>query len=204
MTLHKICRCGNPCSILIIEDDPIIVEVLRSAAHKYEPGCYIIEHVVTVEAALPKLAGLIYDLVIVDLGLSTSSGVPTFLAVRDIVAGRAPIAILTATDDEDIEVRCFEGGCVAYVIKPITNAIHFLRRCRGWILKYRRDTDLRNLLVHENKTLQEVQELLLKQNDEKVTHSKEARSTIIEVARQLFEAAQSLEARYGTRSSAKS
>lgn len=204
MALNKICRCGNPCSILIIEDDSVIVEVLRMAAHKYEPGCFIIEHVKTVDEALPKFAAIIYDLVIVDLGLSNSQGVPTFLAARDMVAGRAPISVLTASDDEDTEVRCFDAGAVAYVIKPVINAIHFLRRCRGWILKYRRDSELRKLLIRENEILQEVQGLLLKQNLVAAGQATAALTTITEVAEQLYKAAQSLQARYGTRPSAKS
>lgn len=206
--LRKTCRAGSPCSILLIEDDLAVAAMLRESAKRYEPGCFNVEHALTLEQMAAKLAGINYDLVILDLGLTASSGIATLRLARDIINGRAPVAVLTGADDEDLEIRCFEEGAVAYVVKPIVSSNQFLRRCRGWILKHRRDTEMRDLLLRERNDLQEAQRVLIEvcracgvnaatpSLQERVSNSARVAQTMNQIAEQLYAAAKSIETKY--------
>lgn len=188
--LRKTCRMGNPCSILLVENQITIADAIQRGAAVYEPGCFHFAVASTLEEAGKRFGSILYDLVILDLGLPDSNGIATFLTLRDIVRGRAPIAVLTGEDDEEIEIRCIEQGAIAYVVKPVLSVEHFLRRARGWILKYRRDMQERDELLRDNKMLQQVQEKILE------GPAKESVDAVTEVAERLFAMARSISSRY--------
>src|SRR4030095_14088088 len=141
--LRKTCRAGNPCLIFLVEDEPYVAQMLNDAIQQFEPGCFSLEHVETLEEAGAKLAAVTYDLVICDLCLKQSEGYSTFAVVKHLVPENTAVAVLTGNDDEEVEIRCIEAGAIAFVVKPIPNLAHFLRRMRGWILKARRDNKIR-------------------------------------------------------------
>lgn len=56
-----------------------------------------------------------YDLVILDIGLPDGNGMSICNYIKE---NNIPLLFLTAIDDEDTIVRCFELGADDYVIKP--------------------------------------------------------------------------------------
>jgi DNA-binding response OmpR family regulator len=87
---------NNPRQILIVEDDPAILEILNLFL-RYEG------HDVTcaagVSEALDHLRHQAFDLVIVDYVLMEDTAEPVVRGVREHQIGHVPIVLLTAVDD---------------------------------------------------------------------------------------------------------
>jgi DNA-binding response OmpR family regulator len=89
-------KSNNPRQILIVEDDPAILEILTLFL-RYEG------HEVTcaagVSEALDRLRHNTFDLVIVDYVLMEDTAEPVVRGVREYQIGHVPIVLLTALDD---------------------------------------------------------------------------------------------------------
>lgn len=137
MTVRKTCQPGAPCTVLMIEDDPMVVPLLVDGANHCEPGCFVIKMAVSLADAVPMLEGLQYDAILLDLGLPDSEGIATLHVTQKLVAGKAPIIVLTGSNDPATEFSCFEYDAAEYITKPF-NVPRLLTRIRHAILRHRR------------------------------------------------------------------
>lgn len=137
MRMRHTCRLGNPCAILVIEDNPDVVKLLQIAVDEFEPGCFILEAASTAKEAISKLNAIIYDAIILDLSLPDSHGIATLKALRHTVYNLGPVIILTGTHDIETELQAFEEGASEYITKPF-NGQEVFKRIRHSILRRRR------------------------------------------------------------------
>jgi DNA-binding response OmpR family regulator len=80
--------------LLVIEDEPRIAEILRTALERAE---FVVDTVRSRSDAREALANTAYDAAILDLGLPDGDGLNLFAELRP-TGYRIPILILTARD----------------------------------------------------------------------------------------------------------
>lgn len=102
--------------ILVVEDDPGITRLLRSAlAPKHA-----LQEASSVSLALAHAATTPPDLVLLDLGLPDMDGLEFLRQFR--VWSQAPVIVLSARQREDDKVRALDGGADDYLTKPFGTA----------------------------------------------------------------------------------
>jgi DNA-binding NarL/FixJ family response regulator len=104
-----------PLNVLIIEDHPLIQEVLRQIFQR-EPGFAVCGLVATAEAGLERLSEVAADVVLVDLSLPDVNGIDL---IREIV-GRwegLPCLVFSGHAETFYIQRAREAGARGYVLK---------------------------------------------------------------------------------------
>lgn len=102
-------------SILIVDDDPAILEALAAALSPPH-------HVVTAQngtRALEMVEGHLLRLVLLDYLLPDASGLSLLRAIRRLSAS-LPIILMTGFGSEDVAVESFRGGVRDYLKKPFS------------------------------------------------------------------------------------
>lgn len=117
-------RLGNTMKILLVEDDSLLGESVVAAL---ELGGYVVDWVKNGRSAISTLhTPLVYDLVLLDIGLPDISGLDILKKTRarglDV-----PILILTARDAVADRVAGLDAGADDYVIKPFDMGEVFAR-----------------------------------------------------------------------------
>jgi DNA-binding response OmpR family regulator len=102
-------------SVLLIEDDEPIAEMLRSV---FEREGFRLLHAKSGEEALDRLRVRSVNAVLLDLNLPGMDGIETCRRLREL--SRVPVIILTARDDEVDKVVGLEAGADDYVTKPFS------------------------------------------------------------------------------------
>ena len=101
--------------VLLVEDDPIIGEVLEATLR--DSGHHVVR-APTGAAALAAAASTAFDLVLLDLGLPDLDGVDVCRRLRPLQAA-AVIVVLTARTGEIDVVVALEAGADDYLTKPV-------------------------------------------------------------------------------------
>jgi sigma-B regulation protein RsbU (phosphoserine phosphatase) len=102
--------------ILLVEDDPDDVWLLRNLLGDRWDGPFELIHVELLEDALRCLETGRIDVILLDLSLPDSHGVETFLRIY-AQAPELPIVILTGLDDQGLALRCVQAGAEDYLVK---------------------------------------------------------------------------------------
>jgi len=102
--------------ILLVEDDPDDVWLLRNLLGDRWDGPFELIHVELLEDALRCLETGRIDVILLDLSLPDSHGVETFLRIY-AQAPELPIVILTGLDDQALALRCVQAGAEDYLVK---------------------------------------------------------------------------------------
>ena len=106
--------------ILIVEDDPSLVELLQYNLAKEDFATAV---AVDGETALREIMDRPPDLVILDWMIPGLSGLEVCRQVRRRAETRAlPVIMLTARGEETDRVRGLEGGADDYVVKPFSTS----------------------------------------------------------------------------------
>jgi len=101
--------------ILVIEDDAQFARLLTAMlAQDTEPHAVV--HAASLAAALARLAEQRFDVLLVDLGLPDSKGLPTFHTARDH-AGDAPVVVVSGTRDDALALEAIREGAADYLVK---------------------------------------------------------------------------------------
>ena len=102
--------------LLVVEDNPADIDLIRELLPPSGPWSYIIESVPRLAAALTRLADNSIDLVLLDLSLPDSQGLATYRQLRDVVP-KVPVIVLTGNTDENLAVLAVRDGAQDYLIK---------------------------------------------------------------------------------------
>jgi two-component system alkaline phosphatase synthesis response regulator PhoP len=104
--------------VLVVEDDPDIVELL---AHYLEGDGWTVDSTTDGRTALERLQANRYQLLILDLQLPRLDGLSVCREVRrDRRTGQIPIIMLTARGEETDRVVGLELGADDYIVKPFS------------------------------------------------------------------------------------
>ena len=119
---------ASPVTFLLIEDDPgharlIEKNVRRAGVHNpivpFTDGTSALEYLFAVDAAGRRTTPTTI-LLLLDLNLPDMSGLDVLARVKeDDHLRRAPVIVLTTTDDKAEIQRCYDLGCNVYVTKPV-------------------------------------------------------------------------------------
>lgn len=101
--------------VVIIEDEPINAEELKSLIHAYDPGIDVLAIIDTIEEAISFFKKHLPDLVFMDIELSDGSAFEIFHEM-DI---SCPVVFTTAYDE--YALKAFDQNSIAYLLKPITS-----------------------------------------------------------------------------------
>ncbi len=124
--------------ILVVDDDPQIVRLIRSYL---EQAGYKVESASDGEAALHAVRVFRPDLLILDLGLPVKDGLDVTRTIRgDAQLAHTPIMMLTARIDDVDRILGLEMGADDYVIKPF-NPREVLARVKAIIRRTRPPAD---------------------------------------------------------------
>lgn len=124
------------CSILIVDDDPVICDYL-TVVLRYE-GYSLVRIARTAQEAISLINNLPPDAVILDCMLPDISGQQMCSNIRGLTD--AAIIMISARDDFDTRVACLKAGADDYLLKPfrfeeLLARIEALLRRRGYISK---------------------------------------------------------------------
>jgi diguanylate cyclase (GGDEF)-like protein/PAS domain S-box-containing protein len=115
--------------LLLIEDNPADVRLLREMFHEQSSHHTELTQVETMGQAEKHLAGGAVDIILLDLGLPDAQGLESIRRARAVAPG-VPLVVLTALDDESMAARALQEGVQDYLIKGQIDARGLLRALR--------------------------------------------------------------------------
>jgi signal transduction histidine kinase len=102
--------------LLLVEDNPGDVALLRTALEESSPGRYLIATAATLREAQALVLRDRFDAIVLDLSLPDSRGIETL--DRLVAMERAaPIVVLTGLSDEDVAMDAVQRGAQDYLLK---------------------------------------------------------------------------------------
>ncbi len=125
--------------VLLVEDDPVYAEVLRSTLAFAGGGPWVVESVASFAAARERLARGGIDAVLLDLKLPDANGLD---AVSRLCGEfpTVPVLVLTALDDESLGVAAVQTGAQDYLVKGQVEE-QLLPRSIRYAIERKRNTD---------------------------------------------------------------
>jgi serine phosphatase RsbU (regulator of sigma subunit) len=102
--------------ILLVEDDPDDVWVMRNLLGDRWDGPFKLTHVEMLSAGLDRIGEFPFDIILLDLSLPDSQGLETFYTMHERAA-EVPIVVLSGYNDESIAVRAVQAGAQDYLVK---------------------------------------------------------------------------------------
>jgi len=124
--------------ILLVEDDPDDVWIIRNLLGDRWDGPFDLIHVELLSAALQRCASGGIDVLLLDLSLPDSQGLETFLRAFGGADG-IPIVVLTGLNDEATAVKAVQAGAQDYLVKGQVDENLLVRSLRYAIERTRRD-----------------------------------------------------------------
>jgi PAS domain S-box-containing protein len=106
--------------VLLIEDNPMDARLMEMMLTKATPGQYSIERVERLKDGLDRIKRGGVDVILLDLNLSDSRGLETFLHLQ-AGATEIPIIALTGMDDTDLAITTVQHGAQDYLVKQDTD-----------------------------------------------------------------------------------
>lgn len=109
-----------PLNILLIEDQLPFAQLLREYIQLSDSAWSVTAEATTLRGGLQHIENQDFDLIVVDLGLPDSDGLPTFVAVHDR-APQIPIIVISGTKDERVAFETVHRGAQDYLSKDEIN-----------------------------------------------------------------------------------
>jgi len=114
--------------VLIIEDDPTVVETVSLLFNIRWPGVELDSAGMGGEG-IEKARAVPYDVVILDLGLPDIDGFDVLKQIRAF--SQVPVVILTARVSEEVKERAMSLGANDYITKPFNRDL--ITRLKGQV-----------------------------------------------------------------------
>jgi len=102
-------------TILLVEDNPGDVVLIREML-KMSGIDFTLKHVSTLKETLVLCAEEVYDVILLDLGLTDSLGLETLKKIQ-LFNVKSPVVVMTGLDDEDIALESLREGAQDYLVK---------------------------------------------------------------------------------------
>jgi len=169
--------------ILLVENNLDDARSFRETIERISSGSFQIERAATLKAAIEKVPGGDFDVIVSDLELPDSSGNGTVLEICRM-ALRVPLVVLTEIDDEEIESDAMKAGAQDYLVKGRIDPDLLMRTIRHSIERKHLDWELRQA----RRRLRELHDAASKL--ESCTMKKNAYQLAIESARLLLPGAE--------------
>jgi len=115
--VEKLGRGREQAHVLIVDDDPALLQALPQALHLRMAGVTV-ETADSAPAALERIAARDYDAIVTDIKMPGMDGLALLAEIR----GRqpdTPILIITGHGEYDLSVRALRGGAYDFIQKPI-------------------------------------------------------------------------------------
>ena len=109
MTPNRFTADRQSIQILLVEDDPDDVWVMRNLLGDRWDGPFKLTHVELLSAGLERIGEFTFDIILLDLSLPDSQGLETFYTMHERAAD-VPIVVLSGYNDESIAVRAVQAG----------------------------------------------------------------------------------------------
>lgn len=109
-------RGAGPTRILVIEDNPGDVALLRYALAEVSAGQFELRHGETLSAGLQELAQQSFDVILLDLALPDGHGIELVERVQT-QAAQTPVIVLTGLDDDQTANAAVRAGAQDYLVK---------------------------------------------------------------------------------------
>ena len=106
----------KPIQILLIEDNPVTIQVIRDMLSGVDPDAFVLECSLRLETGIESLHTVNPDVVLLDLNLPDTTGINTLLVFIEH-APSFPIVVLTAIDNEEVGLEAVRRGAQDYLIK---------------------------------------------------------------------------------------
>ncbi len=133
--------------ILIIEDEPFLLELIREALEKER---YVVEHAINYGSALDKIEMYDYDCILLDIMLPGGNGL-SLLKELKMMHKKDSVIIISAKDSLEDKVSGLELGADDYLAKPFHIA-ELIARVKSVIRRKQNDgeitIELGNLTVY--------------------------------------------------------
>ncbi len=123
--------------ILLVEDDPDDVWVMRNLLGDRWDGPFELVHVELLSAGVERCAENPFDVILLDLTLPDSRGLETFF-VMHAHAADVPIVVLSGYDDETTAIKAVQAGAQDYLVKGKVDDNLLVRSIRYAIERSRR------------------------------------------------------------------
>jgi two-component system, OmpR family, phosphate regulon sensor histidine kinase PhoR len=107
----------NPQRILIVDDDPALLEALPAAIELRMEGIEI-DTAETADAALERIRIVDHDAIVTDIKMPGMDGLALLAAIKQL-RPRTPTLLITGHGEHDLAIQALRGGAYDYVAKPI-------------------------------------------------------------------------------------
>lgn len=141
----------NLTRILLIEDNPGDVRLIREMLREAEGAKFEMESVSRLEAGLGRLEEGGIDLVLLDLVLPDSMGLGSFVKIYSRER-RTPIVVLTDLEDETLGLNAVKLGAQDYLAKSKVNSSQLVRVIRYAIERKKAEETIKELAHHDTLT----------------------------------------------------
>ncbi|GIP20742.1 DNA-binding response regulator [Paenibacillus sp. J22TS3] len=137
MGREEVCDLMNQASILLVDDEPAITQMLKKVLQK--EGFVHIHTAETGEEALEACKASPYDLIVLDIMMPGISGIEICPFIRQYTD--APIFFLTARDSDFDKLTGFAVGGDDYITKPF-NPLEVVARIKSQLRRHLRQRDV--------------------------------------------------------------
>jgi diguanylate cyclase (GGDEF)-like protein/PAS domain S-box-containing protein len=128
--------------ILVLEDNPADLELIRRALRDAKLGLFRVTAAGRLRQALDLLARAPFEAILADLHLPDSDGFETILQLRAHYPN-VPLLVLTGVDDESIGVAAMQQGAQDFIFKGALGGQSLARSIRYAMERHRLETSLR-------------------------------------------------------------
>ena len=133
---------SKPIHVLLIEDNPGDVRLLRELLDNTGTGAFVVAQVDRLAAGMEHLDARAIDVILLDLSLPDSQGTETLIKTHAAAHG-IPIVVMTGVDDEELGLRLIQAGAQDYLVKGQTTASLLARTLKYAVGRKRLEEELR-------------------------------------------------------------
>ncbi|MCW5798563.1 MAG: response regulator [Nitrospira sp.] len=97
---------SRPIHVLLIEDNPGDIRLVRELFAQTRDGQFTLAHVGRLDAGIRCLSESLIDVILLDLSLPDSQGIETLIRMHAAAHG-IPIVLMTGLEDEELGLHSF-------------------------------------------------------------------------------------------------